>query len=175
MLSYILSNFKLQKLCFCTSVFQWKGFWIQGWGNSQNTHDYVFQPVYPVHEALYTVFIIPMALEHLKDFTQAVRMPPAADTAHSQQISCVSQSGNHRFCLSSPGAGFGRTWQNLVLPHGWQKVLVLPRTLLRFIISYKAYLLIRHNLLYSEKTPYFTLCRIRFNLMPELPAQRGKF
>ena len=28
-----------------------------------------------------------------------------------------------------PQAGSGRTWRNHVLPLGWQKVLVLPRTL----------------------------------------------
>ena len=42
----------------------------------------MIQPVYPSEEALCTVFIIQMALGDLRDFTQAVTMPPAADAAH---------------------------------------------------------------------------------------------
>ncbi len=57
-------------------------------------------------------------------------MLSASHLAHQSRILEAVYIGNHRFCQSPPQAGSGRTWQKQVLPLGWQKVFVLPRTLL---------------------------------------------
>ena len=72
----------------------------------------MIQPVYPIQDALYTVFIIQMVLRDLRDFTQAVRMPPAADTAHVAKFHVLPNQaaiGSARPRLRRAEAEHGRT------------------------------------------------------------------